>query len=140
MAKAHTIQMTKSGEQVTFSKEPASVIAMLANGSYTVTIARKRTARSFDQNSLMWLWFTCIEDQTGTSRLDVHDYYCLKYLVRHAVINGRMEYVVGGTSKLSKGEMTAFLEKVRADAAQEFGISLPLPEDRNFEMFLNEYR
>lgn len=140
MAKAHTIQMTKSGEQVTFSKEPASVIAMLANGSYTVTIARKRTVRSFDQNSLMWLWFTCIEDQTGTSRLDVHDYYCLKYLVRHAVINGRTEYVVGGTSKLSKGEMTAFLEKVRADAAQEFGISLPLPEDRNFEMFLNEYR
>lgn len=140
MAKAHTIQMTKNGEQVSFSKEPASVIAMLANGSYTVTIARKRTARSFDQNSLMWLWFTCIEDQTGTSRLDVHDYYCLKYLVRHAVINGRTEYVVGGTSKLSKGEMTAFLDKVRADATQEFGISLPLPEDRNFEMFLNEYR
>lgn len=36
--------------------------------------------------------------------------------------------------------MTNYLEKVKADAATEFGITLPLPEDRNYEAFVAEYR
>ncbi len=36
--------------------------------------------------------------------------------------------------------MTNYLEKVKADAATEFGIMLPLPEDRNYQTFISEYR
>lgn len=132
--------MTKNGEQVSFSKEPASVISLLSNGEYTVTIDKKKKARSFDQNSLMWLWFTCIEDETGTPKQDVHDYYCRAYLMRQVSINGRTEYVFGGTSKLSKEKMTIFLDKVRADAELEWGIHLPLPEDKYFEQFYQTYK
>ena len=77
MAKTHSFTLTKNGEQVSYSKDPAAVIALLRNGTYTVTVTRSRDPRSLDQNSLMWLWFTCIEQETGTPRQDVHDYYCV---------------------------------------------------------------
>jgi hypothetical protein len=36
--------------------------------------------------------------------------------------------------------MTVFLNKVQADAAVEFGITLPSPEDKYWEDFYNEYK
>ena len=140
MAKVHTITLTKNGEQVSYSKDPASVIQTLLNGQYTITIARRKDPRSIDQNSLMWLWFTCIEAETGTPIQDVHDYYCKAFLTKRIEWNGHGEIIVCGTSKLSKDDMTCFLEKVRADALTEFGIRLPLPEDKAYEDFYNTYK
>ena len=140
MAKVHTITLTKDGEQVSYSKDLASVVQTLRNGQYTITIARRKDPRSIDQNSLMWLWFTCIEAETGTPREDVHDYYCKMFLRKYIEWNGHSEIVVCGTSKLSKNEMTNFLEKVQADALGEFGIRLPLPEDKAYEDFYNTYK
>lgn len=48
--------------------------------------------------------------------------------------------VPGSTTDLNTLQMTNYLEKVKADAATEFGITLPLPEDRNYEAFVAEYR
>jgi hypothetical protein len=36
--------------------------------------------------------------------------------------------------------MTVFLNQIQADAASEFGIALPSPEDRYWEEFYNEYK
>lgn len=132
--------MVKNGEQVTFSKEPASILATLRNGRYVVTIAREKEPRSIEQNALMWMWFTCIERETGTPRQDVHDYYCRKFLRKNIVWNGRTEVVAEGTSKQTKERMTVFLNQIQADAASEFGIQLPTPEDRYFEEFYQQYK
>lgn len=140
MAKVHSFTLIKNGEQVSFSKEPASVFALLRNGVYTLSITRAREPRSLDQNALMWLWFTCIEQETGTTRQDVHDYYCVRFLRRSIVWNGMDRTVVEGTSKLSKERMTWFLNQVQADALTEFGIKLPLPEDKYFEEFYQTYK
>ena len=140
MAKVHSFSLIKHGEQVSFSKEPASVFALLRNGVYTVSITRAREPRSLDQNALMWLWFTCIEQETGTARQDVHDYYCVRFLRRSILWNGMNRTVVEGTSKLSKERMTWFLEQIQADALTEFGIKLPLPEDKYFEEFYQTYK
>ena len=140
MAKVHSFTMTKDGEQVSFSKEPASVFQTLMNGQYTVTITRARQPRSLDQNALMWLWFTCISQETGTPIQDVHDYYCAKFLRKQIAWNGIIRTVVEGTSKLSKERMTNFLNQVQADAQTEFGITLPLPEDRYFEEFYQTFK
>lgn len=140
MAKVHTIKLTKSGEQVTFDKEPAAVFSLLKNGQYTVTITKAIEPRSVDQNSLMWLWFTCIEVETGTNKQDVHDYYCRMFNRKLIEWNGRQEVIAKGTSKLSKEEMKIFLDKVQADALTEFGIRLPNPEDMYFEEFYNTYK
>lgn len=137
---AKNIKMTKCGEQVSFDKEPATVIKTLRNGDYVITIARKKEPRSVEQNALMWLWFTCMEQETGTPKQDIHDYYCQKFLQRDIQWNGRVERITEGTSKQTKERMTVFLNQVQADAAVEFGITLPSPEDKYWEDFYNEYK
>lgn len=139
MAKTKTITLIKDGRQVTYDPAPASVIDTLRNGRYTVTISRERSPRSTQQNALMWAWFTCIESETGTPRQDVHDYYCAKFLRKTIDWNGQQRTIVEGTSKQSKERMTTFLNMVQADAAAEFGITLPTPEDRYFEEFYRMY-
>lgn len=115
------------------------LLGLLSNGEYTLEIKKKTRKRTFDQNALMWMWFTCIEDETGTDKQDVHDYYCKKFLRRTINIQGKEETVVRGTSKLNTSEMTIFLNKVQADAATEFGIRLPSPDDTYFNAFTNRY-
>ena len=140
MGKVHTLSLIKNGEQVSFDKEPAAIFQTLRNGEYTITIARKKEHRSIDQNALMWLWFTCIEAETGTPRQDVHDYYCVRFLRRNISWNGMDRTVVEGTSKLTKERMTWFLDQIQADAKTEFGINLPQPEDLYFEEFYQTYK
>jgi len=139
MAKVHSFTLTKQGDQVSFSKEPDAVFALLRNGRYTVTVTRAKEPRSIDQNSLMWLWFTCMEDETATPRQDIHDFYCKKFLRKTIEWNGHDEVVVEGTSRLSKERMTDFLNKVQADALTEFGIRLPLPEEKYYQEFYETY-
>lgn len=114
--------------------------SLLRNGEYTVKIVRKTQPRTISQNSLMWMWYKCMEEATGQSKDDFHDYYKTKFLARQIVIGGRWVTVVGSTTELNTLQMTNYLEKVKADAATEFGISLPLPEDRNYQAFISEHR
>lgn len=140
MAKVKSLILTKNGEQVSFDREPAAIFQSLRNGRYVVTIVREKEPRSIDQNNLMWLWFTCIEAETGTTRQDVHDYYCAKFLRKTIDWNGTSRTVVEGTSRLTKDRMTNFLDNVQADAQTEFGITLPQPEDMYFEEFYQTYK
>lgn len=128
-----TIEFEKTGGVVNIDLSP--VLSTLRNGSYVLTVKRKAEKRSVDQNALMWAWFTCIETETGTPRQDVHDYYCRKFLRKTIMWNGRAEVVAEGTSKQSKDRMTVFLNQVQADAASEFGITLPTPKDEEWEAF-----
>lgn len=140
MAKVHTTTLIKDGEQVSFTKEPAAIFSLLKNGRYTVTVVPEKKPRSLDQNALMWLWFTCISDETGTPIQVVHDYYCSKFLRRLITWNRTTRTIVEGTSKLSKERMSVFMNNVQADALSEFGIRLPLPEDKYYEEFCQTYK
>lgn len=113
---------------------------LLMNGEHILTITKQVKKRTLDQNRLMWLWFACIENETGTAKEDIHDYYCLKFLFRNTVINGVEQTIASGTSKLSTVSMKDFLDKVQADAASEFGITLPNPEDLYWQEFENHYK
>ena len=114
----------------------------LRNGSYTVQIVGKRRCRTVAQNRLMWLWFACLEEETGQTANDIHDYYCDKFL-RHEVSNpdtGEIMCVAGHTSCLSVERFTRFLNEVQADAATELGITLPTPDEDGWEEFEDEYK
>ncbi len=118
----------------------SSAFSRLRNGVYDVTIKRHGEKRTINQNSLMWLWLTCIERETGTPKDDIYLYYCARVLSRPMVINGKTTWVHGTTSSLTKDEMQRFLDFIQADAATEFGITLPDPSDRYFEDFYNTYK
>lgn len=107
-------------------------LAMSANGTYVLTLERKKTQRSISQNNLMWMWFEIIAEAWTDfggptyTRDDVHDYYCQLFLPI-SLPNGKT--IGGSTSKLSTDEMTNFLNRVEAEVTTEFGITLPHPED-----------
>ena len=134
------LELIKKDGKVTLSKSLESVCATLKNGTYTLSIKRKVKPRSLNQNALMWMWFACIEQETGTPRNDIHDYYCAKFLHHEITFNNQRATVFGGTSALSTEQFTMFLNWIQADAAAELGITLPLPEDMYYQEFVEQYK
>ena len=110
-------------------KQLDCVLNLSANGEYELSLGKRMSKRSLDQNALMWKWFSLLEEGSGTSSQDYHDYYCKKFLKRIVSVGNHDEVVVGGTRNLNTAEMAEFLTKVQADVASEFGIALPTAED-----------
>lgn len=132
--------LSKVNGVVTMDKDFSLMCSLLRNGEYTVKIVRKTKPRTIPQNSLMWMWYKCMEEHTGQPKEDFHDYYKAKFLSRQIPFHNRWVTVVGSTTDLNTLQMTNYLEKVKADAATEFGITLPLPQDRTYQAFIDEYR
>ena len=132
--------LTKRDGKVTMEKSFDFLCSLLRDGVYVLSIKRKTEPRTVSQNALMWMWFKCMEDNTGTEKQDWHDYYCAKFLMREASFGRKRFSVVGGTSTLNTVQMTDFMNKVQADAATEWGITLPLPADRYYQEFMQHYR
>ncbi|MDR1373165.1 MAG: hypothetical protein LBJ17_08665 [Dysgonamonadaceae bacterium] len=105
------IDLIKKDGEIQFRQDLTDMLEnefeTLANGVYTLSIKKKVNKRSPDQNSLMWLWFTCIERETGTDKNDVHDYYCGLFLRRSVVINGK-EKEITGDAKVNYGAILCF--------------------------------
>ena len=136
---AKTVIMTKNDGRLTFDVELPYVFSLLANGKYTITIKRANEKRSIPQNDLMWMWFTCIERETGTPKEDVYMYYCKKFLMKTIQIGDKLEHIYNTSSKLNQEQMSEFLTKIQIDALTELGITLPKPEDRFFENFYSQF-
>jgi hypothetical protein len=116
-----------------------TLLGTIRNGEYDLTLSRKEKKRTPAENRLFWLWMACIEHETGTSKEDCHDYYCTRFLQRHTIVGGKETTVVGGTSKLNTFQFSVFLDNIQADAAGEFGITLPNPDDLRWAEFENYY-
>lgn len=136
---ARTVILTKKDGRVTLDQELPYVFSTLSNGTYTITIKKASEKRSISQNDLMWMWLQCISNETGTPKDDIYMYYCKKFLMKTVTIGNRMERIYMTSSKLNTLEMTNFLNQIQADAQTELGITLPLPEDRFFECFYQQY-
>jgi hypothetical protein len=134
------IVITKKEGRVLGNTDLGPLFSTLRNGVYTVTIKRATENRTIAQNDLMWLWFTCIERETGTPKEDVYSYYCKKFLMKTIRIGEKVERVYDTSSKLNTQQMSDFMNKIQADAAAELGIQLPLPMDRYYDAFVEAYK
>lgn len=114
-------------------------INLARNGEYVLKFARQTKPRTISQNRLMWMWFNCISQETGTPQQDIHDYYCSLYLRKRVEYKGNLQEVVIGTSGLTTAQFSEFMEKIKVDAASELGIALPLPSDLAFMEFEKIY-
>lgn len=133
-------KLTKLNGVVTLDQSFDYLCSVIPNGEYVLKIEKKVQRRTIPQNSLMWMWFKCLEDDTGTDKQEWHDYYCNKFLARQAEIGGKWYTITGGTSSLNTLQMTDFMNKIQADAATEFGVTLPLPTDRHYAEFVSHYK
>ena len=111
------------------------------NKRYTIEITQKRENRTLDQNALYWLWLTCIEQETGNSKEDIH-YYCKDNFLpkKEMQIAGEVVYIPESTTKKDTKQFSDYMNKVQVFAASELGIILPDPQDLIFESFYNEYK
>lgn len=137
---AKTVIMRKQDGRVTFDQELAYLFSTLANGTYSITVKKVQEKRSIAQNDLMWMWLTCIQNETGTNKDEIYMYYCKKFLMKTVSVGQKMERIYMTTSKLNTEQMSDFLNKLQADAQTELGITLPTPQDRFWEAFYADYR
>lgn len=111
------------------------------NGKYIIAMKKVQETRSNQQNKIMWVWFSHIARawSEATDRVflkeDVYNAYCLQFLPVETP-KGR---AAGSTSKLTVEQMSEFLDRVQADALQEYGIQLPSAEDNFFATLAEEY-
>lgn len=134
------VELKKENGQVTWAHDLSFLLNKIPNGEYVCEIKEVKRQRTTNQNALMWMWFKCIEDETGTDKQDLHDFYCSMFLARQVEYHGKVKWVVGQTSKLNTIQMKEFLDKVQAHAAAELGIVLPLPSDRYYKDFVDYYK
>lgn len=115
-------------------------IQKLPDRLFTVTVEKTRTTRSIDQNALYWLWLTCIADETGADKDEIHREMRMTYLPHEIVQGIHGEFIERpiSTTKLDTAQFKQYLDKIQVFASAELGIVLPSPEDRAFEAF-NEY-
>ena len=141
---AGTISIIKQGGEIRGREGVLSrleaMFGTIRNGAYTLTLSRQERRRTLAENRLLWLWFSCLEKETGTPKEDFHDYYCSRFLRRQVVFNGEERTVTGGTSKLNTVQFSDFLNRIQADVASEFGIRLPNPDDLYWSEFEACYR
>lgn len=107
---------------------------------YKIEIKELKKRRSLPQNKLYWLYLTCIEQETGQDKNDLHDYFKKKW-IKPEVKEVFGEQIVKDrtTTKLDTSLFKQYVDKIIVFANTELNITLPDPNDRNFEHFLIHY-
>lgn len=105
--------------------EALNIISKLdiSNG-YNVVITEDM---SISQQALYWIWLTCMEDETGTERGEIHEH------LKEEFNDGE------STTNLDKFNMQKYMMKVNAWASSEFMVYLPSPGDNGFQAFFDKY-
>ena len=133
------VRVEKKDGRVSLDTDLDYLFSTLRNGIYNLTLKRVNEKRTVNQNDLMWMWFRCIENDTGTDKNDIYMYYCKKFLCKVIRVGEKVEKVYETSSMLNTAQMSEFMTKIQADATSEFGITLPIPEDKYFEAFYQQY-
>jgi len=116
-------------------------IQKLPDKKYIVKIELKREIRSYPQNKLMWLWLTCIMQETGNDKNDLNEYFKGEYLpTKETIILGKTIKKTVSTRELDSKQFTDYLERIQQFANTELGLILPNPEDLHFIEFYEQYK
>ena len=107
--------------------------------SYLVTITEKRIKRTIDQNSLYWLWLTCIQTETGNDKNYLHEYFKTIYLTPETIKLFGIPVEIKSTKLLDTKQFTEYLNKIQIFASTELAIDLPDPNNVIWESFYDYY-
>lgn len=124
------ILIKKSNTDIYLSRSIVEMIEDLPYGNYKIIIEDEFHKCSISQRKLMWMWFTCMSYDTGSTVKEFHDYYCKKYLDEDFT----------STKNLSTEQMSRLLDYIQSDALCEFRIRLPGKEDLSFNDFVRSFK
>lgn len=124
-----------------------------------------KVKRSLDQNSLYWVWLTCIQEETGNDKNECHCLYRglflpksdeyiekiirpelwlkLKLLINQfhyfKGLNDIINVISEHTPEQDTGLFSEYLKKIQIHARANFNIILLNLEDKHFFEFYKEY-
>ena len=125
----------------TEANEAKEYLLKLIDKNCVVEITKKLKKRTVNQNSLYWLWLTCIEHETGNDKDDLHEFFKNKWIIsENKEVLGEYINIKPSTTKLDTVKFKQYLDKIQIFASTELSISLPNPEDKAFEEFERYYR
>ena len=109
------------------------------NADWVIKVTKQRKPRSLDQNSLLWLWLTCLEQdsETGYTKEEFYTFFLSEFPTYRVILERQVQV---SSSSFDSVEMTRFLDNIQRFAAGELGIELPDPSHRHFEEFQNRYQ
>lgn len=130
MVSMATIEITPEyGVQV--NRDLVDMIEALPAGKYRLIIEPFAEPASVPQRRLMYMWFAHLAWLTGSTKREVHDYYCSKFL----------DDFKPSTINMSNLQLTHFMKQIQADAMVEFDVRLPDPDDKEaYHHFIREYK
>lgn len=145
------IHLRKDQGHVTDGRTLDQCMEFLPNGDYVATIETKtqwlkRQPRTLSQNALLHVWFKHIAVALNTQYGDdywnaekVKDYFASHYATDEVMPDGVIWRKAVSTSKMTKKQMTGYMERIQAYMMAEHGIKVPLPDDDKFKDFQLEY-
>ncbi len=130
-----------------------------------IEIKEIKLKRSLDQNSLLWLWCTCIQEEIGLDKTEVYLLYRAMFLTKPderinniirtdlweklKILIFKFHYFKGldeiinviayNTSELDTTQFKNFLDKIKDHALINMNITLISLDDKNFSLFYNAY-
>ena len=107
----------------------------LKDGQHEIVFDKPK--RTIGQHKLMWLWFNCLAEDTGSTSLELYEYFCLKYNYHYCSYDEKGKFS-GGTSQLKTKSFSRFLNHIQAEALVEFHNILPCLDNDYLDLFVTE--
>lgn len=133
---AFAVALVENGKLKLSDHQRKSLNAKLRSleGKYArVSIRQEGKVRSLNQNAYLWgVVYSMISAESGHTTEEVHEYMKATFLPRHFIRLGdsRKEQQIGkSTTTLTTTEFEEYLQRIRAFAAQELNLVIPLPHE-----------
>ena len=130
-----------------------------------VELREIRMKRNLDQNGLYWLWLTCIQQESGTPKEELHILFRAKFLKRsdeyvetiikpvvwarikeitdqfhyRKEIKEVIDLIAKSTTELEIDEFARYMNAIKDFTKENFGIPLLTLKDLQFDEFQKEY-
>lgn len=124
------IMLKKSSWGIKSDKSLKEIVNDLPIGTYNIFVTEVGYITTSSQRKLFWMWMGLLEYWSGQPRTDWHDYFVNKFIPPYK----------HGISDISTRAMTHFMKQIQAECATEYGVTLPLPEDKGYNEFVLEYQ
>lgn len=124
----------KSGEDVVGLERILTSIRnrtkYLVAGKYVITVKKKTTPRSVQQNRLYRLWLRTISRDTGNT-MKALDKTFKDMFLEHTTeeVFGRTTETTMSTTELNTKTFSEYLDRINEFASTELGMQLPTPDD-----------
>jgi hypothetical protein len=99
-----------------------------------------RRPKTVPQLRLLFLWYKCISDETGSEVETIDKYFKSKYLGSEIkIFRGKEIEVPISKADLNTQQMYLYLESIRLEAMEDMNISLQNPGDLGWNEFYAKY-